>query len=151
MIMTFLVVLILAFSVVATPAADATASTVSTTTATVPNSPDLAVFPVRYSADGRYLVDQNNVPFPIMGRTSWFITALGDADYHTYITDTAAKGFSAIEFHVVNHDSRGHTPPFDGNGNLPFINRLNGTTWDGSISYSNINSEAPDFTTPNEY
>ena len=33
-------------------------------------------FPVKYSADKRYLVDQNGAPFPIMGRAAWFITSI---------------------------------------------------------------------------
>ena len=37
-------------------------------------------FPVQYSADERYLVDQNGVPFPIMGRTAWFVTSLPVTD-----------------------------------------------------------------------
>jgi hypothetical protein len=40
---------------------------------------------------------------------------------------------------------------FDANGNLPFLKRLDGATWSGQvIPYSDINSQAPDFTTPNE-
>src|SRR5438105_3954186 len=107
-------------------------------------------FPVQYSADERYLVDQNHVPFPIMGRTAWFVTSLSLTDYHTFIDDTAARGYDAIEFHVVNHDPRGNNPPFNGNGDLPFLNRLDGAIWDGSLIYGNIDNEAPDFTTPNE-
>jgi hypothetical protein len=107
-------------------------------------------FPVTYSADGRYLVDQNGVPFPIMGRTAWFVTSLSVVDYRTFIDDTAARGYTAIEFHVVNHDSRGNNPPFNGNGDQPFLNRLDGTAWTGLLGYANINAEAPDFTTPNE-
>jgi hypothetical protein len=95
-------------------------------------------------------VDQNDTPFPIMGRTAWFVVSLSIGDYHTFIDDTAARGYDAIELHVVNHDPRGHNPPFNGNGDRPFLNRLNGTIWDGSLNYGNINSEAPDFTTPNE-
>ena len=109
-----------------------------------------ASFPVQYSADERYLVDQNGVPFPIMGRTAWFVTSLSVADYHTFIDDTAARGYDAIELHVVNHDPRGNHPPFNGNGDRPFLNRLDGATWDGSLTYGNINNEAPDFSTPNE-
>ena len=52
--------------------------------------------------------------------------------------------------HVINHDPRGNNPPFNGNGDAPFLKRLNGTAWNGTLSYENINSEAPDFTTPNE-
>src|SRR5256885_3050494 len=109
-----------------------------------------ASFPVQYSADERYLVDQNGVPFPIMGRTAWFVTSLSVADYHTFIDDTAARGYDAIELHVVNHDPRGNNPPFNGNGDRPFLNRLDGATWNGSLTYGNINNEAPDLSTPNE-
>ena len=34
-------------------------------------------FPLKHSANNRYLVDQNGTPFPIMGRTAWFVTSLG--------------------------------------------------------------------------
>ena len=44
----------------------------------------------------------------------------------------------------------GNNPPFNGNGDAPFLKRLDGTTWNGALTYGNINSEAPDFTTPNE-
>jgi hypothetical protein len=71
-------------------------------------------------------------------------------DYHTFIDDTVSRGYNSIELHVVNHDPRGNNPPFDGNGDLPFIQRLDGATWDGSLVYQNINNEAPDFSTPNE-
>jgi Protein of unknown function (DUF4038)/Putative collagen-binding domain of a collagenase len=114
------------------------------------SAPSIAAFPVQYSLNERYLVDQNGVPFPIMGRTAWFITSVSVTDYHTFIDDTAARGYDAIELHVVNHDPRGNNPPFNGNGDLPFLNRLDGATWDGSLIYGNINNEAPDFSTPNE-
>lgn len=111
------------------------------------------VFPVKYSANKRYLVDQNNVPFPILGRTAWFITSLSDADYRFFIDDTAARGYTAIEFHVINHDPRGNNPPFSGNGEKPFLKRLDGGAWSGALTYGdgniNITSEAPDLTTPN--
>ena len=107
-------------------------------------------FPVKYSADKRYLVDQYGAPFPIMGRTAWFVTSLTVADYRIFIDDTASRGYNAIELHVVNHDPKGNRPPFNGIGDPPFLKRINGAMWNGSLSYSNINSEAPDFTTPNE-
>jgi hypothetical protein len=90
------------------------------------------------------------MPFAIMGRTAWFVTSLPAADYKVFIDDTVSKGYSAIEFHVVNHDPRGNNPPFNGNGDLPFLKRLDANSWSGALSYSNINNEAPDFTTPNE-
>src|SRR4051812_10539709 len=101
------------------------------------------VFPVKYSSNSRYLVDQNNVPFPILGRTAWFITSLSVGDYQTFIDDTVARGHTAIELHVLNHDPRGNHPPFNGNGNLPFVTRLDGATWNGALTYGTINNEAP--------
>jgi subtilisin-like proprotein convertase family protein len=103
------------------------------------------VFPVRYSANSRYLVDQNGTPFPIMGRTAWFVVSLSVANYRLFVDDTAARGYNAIELHVLNHDPRGNNPPFCGNGSAPFLKRLDGATWSGTIG-----GTAPDFTTPNE-
>ena len=34
-------------------------------------------------------------------------------DYRTFIDDTAARGYNAIELHVINHDPRGNHPPFN--------------------------------------
>lgn len=110
----------------------------------------LPSFPLVASANHRYLQDQNRVPFPILGRTAWFITSLSETDYKRFIDDTVAKGFNAIEFHVINHDSRGNNPPFSGNIALPFVKRLDDSLWDGSLNYMNINTGAPDFTQPNE-
>ena len=114
------------------------------------SSQPATAFPVSPSADGRYLQDATGTPFPILGRTAWFITSLSSLDYRAFLDDTAAKGHTAIEFHVINHDPRGNNEPFAGNGALPFLNRLDGGTWSGALSYGNINAEAPDFTTPNE-
>lgn len=108
-------------------------------------APAAPVFPVKHAANGRYLVDQNDAPFPILGRTAWFVLSAPEAEYRTFIDDTVARGYTAIELHVLNHDPRGNNPPFNGNGDLPFLNRLDGTSWNGSFSGSE-----PDFTTPNE-
>ena len=109
-----------------------------------------SIFPTAHSANQRYLVDHNGVPFPILGRASWFVISLSPADYQYFVDDTAAKGFNAIEINAITHHQDGNHPPFDGLGNAPFLKRLNGQNWDGSLSYPNgINNEAPDFTTPN--
>jgi hypothetical protein len=119
-------------------------------TSPTPTAVTLPAFPLVASSNQRYLQDKNGVPFPILGRTAWFITSLSVADYQTFIDDTAAKGYNAIEFHVVNHDARGNNPPFGGNGALPFTNRLDGSAWAGLLSYVDPLSEAPDFSQPNE-
>lgn len=106
-------------------------------------------FPLVASADHRYLQDQNGVPFPILGRTAWFITSLSETDYRGFIDDTVAKGYNAIEFHAINHDPRGNHPPFGGNDALPFRMRLDGVRWSGALTYGS-NAEVPDFTSWNE-
>ena len=109
------------------------------------------VFPVRPSANRRYLIDQRGTPFPILGRTAWFVLSLTAADSRRFIDDTVSRGYTAIELHVVNHDPRGNHPPLNGNGDAPFLTRLDGGAWHGTLSgYRNIAAEAPDFTSPNE-
>jgi Protein of unknown function (DUF4038)/Putative collagen-binding domain of a collagenase len=130
-----------------------TTTTSTTTTTTQPPAPPAtgSVFPLSVSSNHRYVVDRTGTPFPIMGRTAWFITALTSADYRTFIDDTVAKGYNSIEFHVINHDGRGKNPPFNGNGALPFLKNLNGGTYTGILAdQGGYNSGlAPDFTTPN--
>src|SRR5436309_1138861 len=58
-----------------------------------PSVPEIALFPIQYSSNGKYLVDQNGAPFPIMGRTAWFVVSLSVDDYHTFVDDTAARGY----------------------------------------------------------
>jgi hypothetical protein len=109
-----------------------------------------SIFPISVAPGGRYLLDSYLRPLPILGRTAWFVLSLGVTDFQTFVDDTAAKGYDAIEFHVVNHDARGNNPPFNGNGDLPFTITLGGTAWNGSLTYGNIFTDAPDFTKPNE-
>jgi Protein of unknown function (DUF4038)/Putative collagen-binding domain of a collagenase len=105
-------------------------------------------FPVAYAANRRYLQDRNGVPFPILGRTAWFVLSRVAADYQAFVDDSVARGYDAIELHVINHDSRGNNAPFAGNGQAPFLRRLDGASWGGSLSYSS-SAAMPDFTTPN--
>lgn len=105
-------------------------------------------FPVRHSANHRYLVDRTGKPFPIMGRTAWFVTSLSVPEYRAFVDDTAARGYTAIELHVINHDPRGNRPPFNGNDDAPFLKTLDGSNWSGSLNWGHT-GQAPDFTTPN--
>jgi len=102
-------------------------------------------FPLKLSASHRYLVDQNDAPFPILGRTAWFAISVPAADYQLFIDDSVSRGYNAIEMHVLDHDGRGFHPPLDGNNDAPFLKRLDGMTWNGVLG-----GTAPDFTTPND-
>ena len=56
-----------------------------------------ARFPVRPSDDGRVLVDADGHPFPILGRSSWFMALLSTADREHYVADSLARGFNSME------------------------------------------------------
>ena len=101
-------------------------------------------FPVVTSVDRRYLQDQNGQPFPILGRASWAVVSLSEADYRSYLDDTANKGFNAIELMAIYRLDRCNNRPFAGNGEAPFTKDLSGASWTGSMVVD------PDFTTPNE-
>ncbi|MEP7372215.1 MAG: DUF4038 domain-containing protein [Chitinophagaceae bacterium] len=108
------------------------------------------VFPVKISNDKRYLVDQHNKPFPILGRTAWFIISQSDSGYKKFLNNTIAHGHNSIEMSVITHWPMGNHAPFNAKGEAPFIKRLNGADWDGKLIYKDFRTEAPDLLTPNE-
>jgi len=62
-----------------------------------PTEPSAPVFPLKVSADGRYLVDQKDVPFLMIGDAPQALMvniSLSDADY--YLANRAAHGFNAV-------------------------------------------------------
>lgn len=127
-------------------------------------------FPLKVSGNQRYLVDQNNVPFPILGDSGWEVAHnLVRADQDTYLADRAARGFNALIVEAIEHKFTTKKPPMDFASNLPFTRRLDAATYTGSPNgtdstsgsgtivagptfgadpYSNINAQAPDFTYP---
>ncbi len=115
-----------------------------------PDAYSQVAFPLHISEDKRYLVDQANKPFPIMGRTAWFIISQSEDGYKKFIESTVAHGHNAIEFAVITHWPTGNHAPFNGEGELPFLKTLSGSDWDGNLKYNSVHEEAPDFTTPNE-
>src|SRR6476620_3266378 len=107
-------------------------------------------FPVKISNDKRYLVDQNNKPFPILGRTAWFIISQPDSGYKKFLDNTIAHGHNAIEMSVITHWPMGNHAPYNANGDVPFLKTLRGTDWNGKLIYDSIKTQAPDLLTPNE-
>jgi len=55
-----------------------------------------AAWPLKASGNGRYMVDQNEVPFLIHGASPWEAWTLSTNDIKTCFDDFAAKGFTAI-------------------------------------------------------
>ncbi len=107
-------------------------------------------FPLKQSEDKRYLVDQNDQPFPILGRTAWFIISLPDTSLHHFIDNTIAHGHNAIEMSVITHWLMGNHAPYDANFQLPFLKTVTGDNWNGNFVYKDFRTESPDLLTPNE-
>ncbi|HVT06025.1 MAG TPA: DUF4038 domain-containing protein, partial [Polyangia bacterium] len=114
-------------------------------------SPDggVTAFPLSYSSDRRYLQDAHGTPFPILGRTAWNVVSLLVSDANLFLADTLSKGYDAIELAAIWRDSRAANIPFDGAGDAPFLKTLGGSAWNGNLTYKNINTDGPDFSTPN--
>src|SRR5262245_58752310 len=90
-------------------------------------------FPLRQSENGRFLVDAGGQPFPILGRTAWFMALLSTADAAVFLDDTRTRGFNAVELALIGHDPRGRHVPFDDRGAAPFLRRLDGQPWAGGL------------------
>ena len=82
------------------------------------------VFPLKVSADGRYLVDQTDRPWRIQADAAWMISCLASAaQLDAYLTTRAAQGFNSFYLSAVVHpggyrdaphapDNREGNPPF---------------------------------------
>ena len=95
-------------------------------------------FPLRVSHDKRYLEDQRGKPFPILGRTAWFILSQPEKGYQQFVENTLSHGHNAIEFAAITHWPMGNHAPFNGEGEVPFLKTLNGSHWDGKLKYDSI-------------
>jgi hypothetical protein len=113
-------------------------------------TPPSVAFPLKTSADGRYLEDSSGKPFPVLGRASWMVLSLAAPAYERYLDDTLARGFNTVEVSILNHWPDGDHIPFDDAGDAPFLRRLDGLPWNGALRYQSNGRDAPDFTTPND-
>lgn len=60
-----------------------------------------AVYPLKVSANQRYLVDQNDRPFMIVGDSpQGLITDLSISDAAQYFANRASYGFNAVQIHL---------------------------------------------------
>ena len=95
-------------------------------------------YPLRASANGRYLVDSNNAPFLVIGDAPHsIIVNLSSADAATYLINRGTNGFNALWIELLC-DSYTGGPGTEGaanyghdlNGNNPFTNTLSGGYYD---------------------
>jgi len=83
-------------------------------------------FPLKLSADQRYLVDQNGQPFLAIGDSPWsLIVEPTPAQVDLYLDDRAAKGFNLLLVNLLEHkfssqppNLRDGTPPFTISGDF---------------------------------
>jgi len=88
--------------------------------AVAPSVSPAAVYPLKVSANGRYLVDQNNNPFFFSGDDAWsLISQLTNEDVATYLDDRKAKGFNALWVGLIDHMFATNAPA-DIYGDAPF-------------------------------
>jgi hypothetical protein len=78
------------------------------------------VYPVKISANHRYLVDQNQTPYLIQGEAAWsLIVGLNDADVEQYLRNRKEKGFNSVIVELVEHKFAKHAP-LNAAGDAPF-------------------------------
>ncbi len=77
-------------------------------------------YPLKISANHRFLVDQNNRPFLIQGDAPWsLIVGLDKPDVETYLRNRQAKGFNTLMVNLLEHKFAKH-PPNNVFGEGPF-------------------------------
>jgi Protein of unknown function (DUF4038)/Putative collagen-binding domain of a collagenase len=90
-------------------------------------------YPVKKGPTGRYLVDQNNVPFLIAGESPQaMIGNLSEADAELFFQNRKGHGFNTVWINLLCNEGTGCRP--------------DGSTFDGILPFTVPN----DFSTPNE-
>src|SRR5580693_691884 len=88
------------------------------------------VFPLKISANGRYLVDQKNVPFLIVGDSpQGLMGRLSEHDAETYLADREAHGFNTagwIDVMCAGHDYPDNVTAATPDGIRPFSGFIQG-------------------------
>jgi hypothetical protein len=95
-------------------------------------------YPLKKSANGRYLVDQNNTPFMMVGDSPHsMVTNLTLAQASSYLSDRAAHGFNSLWVEALCY-------PYVGGNAFA-------TTYDGIAPFTkNLSNGEYDLTSPNE-
>src|SRR5579885_584187 len=87
---------------------------------TTQSGPD---YPLKVHPSGRYLIDQNNKPFLMVGEAAWsLIVQPSSADVDAYLQDRASKGFNTVLVNLIEHRYANNAPA-NHNGDRPFTGR----------------------------
>jgi hypothetical protein len=82
-----------------------------------PGADPLPAFPLKMSANHRYLVDQNERPFFVMGDTPWFVQKVKLEDARLILDDRKTKGFNSLFLEILDDSA---LPSKDAYGNVAF-------------------------------
>lgn len=104
----------------------------------------MTAFPLKVGPTGRYLVDQNGVPFQGRGESPWELaTTLNATDQATYLTDRAKRGFNMFLIQAIDNIFNANGTGQNAFGHMPF------NTQQGGGSYTNSTTQSPNFNDPN--
>jgi len=108
------------YSVAAFDAAQNQSAASAAVNVTTPEGP---AYPLKPHASNRYLIDQNGVPFLLIGDAAWSLIAQpSEQDASDYLHDRAGRGFSAVLVNLIEHKFSTNAPA-DFNGDRPFTGR----------------------------
>ena len=80
-------------------------------------------YPLKISANNRYLVDQNDKPFFMSGEAAWSLIAqLSKEDAILYLDDRQEKGFNLVMVNLIEHEFCSN-PPSNHYGDRPFTGK----------------------------
>src|SRR5262249_41996930 len=100
---------------------------------TTASGPPPSAYPLKVSANGRYLVDQNDVPFLLTGDSPQALTVnISEAEADAFFADRQAAGFNAVWVNLLCATYTG--------------GRADASTYDGIIPFTTPG----DLSTPNE-
>jgi Protein of unknown function (DUF4038)/Putative collagen-binding domain of a collagenase len=98
-------------------------------------------YPLRISSDSRYLVDQNQRPFFMVGDSAQSIySMLSPTALSSYLTKRRSQGFNTLLAEPLHWDGERVMP--SANGHLPFLGNTSKGQYDGTLGTA-------DFDTPN--
>ena len=77
--------------------------------------------PLFVSPSGRYLIEQNDVPYLLQGDAAWsLIVAADDREVEQYLKNRRDKGFNAVLVELIEH-RYSKKPPLNAAGDAPFL------------------------------
>lgn len=111
-------------------------------------------FPVTPHSSGLYNVDAMGRPSPILSWNAWSLPECPQDEQQEFLSLLVSRSFNWCEVWAPNlfGDEFGavsRNRMKDGAGNIAFLKRLDGADYTGAVTFGNIDTEAPDLSTPN--